>query len=170
MANITLDKLDVKYQKAKEELEKAEIELVQKKDAFNEIQQKRNKRMCKELEKLFSYFYYGMKHENLFYDAFYKLDLLGIDSSEVMFDEFEKVEMDGSNYRVVQIHRVDYEKYEHEIIIPETILFQQIKEIFDEYLEKEKELTKQEEIEQKNRRYKQYLELKKEFENEESPS
>lgn len=167
--NITIDKLEKDYQKAKDELEEAEIDLTYKKNEFYEIQQKRNNRLCKELKKLLSHFYMSMTKSDLFYQAFEELDTLGADCEEILFEDFDSVTIQDETFYATQTHTVEYDKYEHKIKIPETISLKKIEEIFEKYLEKGREVLRQEEITKRNQRYQQYLKLKEEFEKDESP-
>ncbi len=171
--NEALEKIEKDYLNAETALENAEKAFLAKQEEFNKMKTKYEKRMCKELMNLFHSFYGGITHSDTFYNAFqelHSLNYLGINCDEVLFDDFEDIKICDSYFVLIQYNRVGFEKYEHKTFIPSNIPFSKIKEVLDKYLEKEKELLQREAEINKAKRYKQYLELKKEFEKEESPT
>lgn len=161
---ITLEKLEIDYLKAKEAYEEAEKELSIKKEEFKKIKTKRNKRICKEFENLFSSFWANISYSEIFFDAFYELQKLGIDSEDVLFQDFDDVKLIENYIVLIQIHVVEYDQYTHEIKIPTSVSYIEVKKILETFIQKEKELKEKEEKEQKAKRYQLYLKLKEEFE------
>lgn len=169
MTKTTIEKLESDFMKAKMKYEEAQKALEEKKTAFEIIRKKRNKKICKELETILSNFYNCITHSENFFNAFCEMESLGVDSDELLFQDIDCVLLDEEENKFIvrQIHSVNYnETYEHDTFIPTEISIETIRNIVNIYIEKEKELKIREEKERKQRRYEEYLRLKKEFEEE----
>lgn len=171
MQKTALEKLEIDFMTARTEYEEAQKTLEEKKAIFEQITKKRNNKMLKELKALFNDFYKNIEHVGNFFNAFCDMENIGVDSDELMHQEVECVLLNDKEdmFIIRQIHTVSYnECYERDTFIPVDVSLKTLKEIFDKYIEKDKEQTIKEEKESKQRRYEEYLKLKKEFEGEEN--